>query len=82
MVEKKDANRQVPANDDPASFVQVRRKAQDRVRQAPFAGRIGGNQEFVELGDDEESEAILKRQPDAVWPSARSNYGPRLTKDI
>ena len=44
----------------------VRPKVLGTIRQAPFAGRIGGNQEFVALGDDEESEAILRRQPDAV----------------
>lgn len=36
------------------------------VSEVPFAGRIGGNQEFTVHGDDEESEAILKKHPDAV----------------
>ena len=38
----------------------------DAVASAPFAGRIGGNQEFIAIGDDEATEEILKKQPDAV----------------
>lgn len=64
--EKRQGSLQIPTSDDRASFAPSRRNVQEAVRQAPFAGRIGGNQEFVTLGDDEESEAILKKQPDAV----------------
>ena len=40
------------------------------LRTAPFAGRIGGNQEFIAAADDESEEAIRKKQPDAVWKLA------------
>lgn len=61
MAEKGSTSAHLPSSDDPASFVQQRR--QGDVRIPPFAGRIGGNQEFVASGDDED---ILKKQPDAV----------------
>lgn len=81
MAEKRELNTRLPASDDPASFVQVRPKLRGSIRQAPFAGRIGGNQEFIAIGDDEESEAILKKQPDAVWLHQTPNLGAvSLTK--
>lgn len=39
----------------------VRRRANNQVASAHFAGRIGGNQEFVS-----ESDSLLEEQPDAV----------------
>jgi hypothetical protein len=50
---------------DPASFGLRSRKRQD-VATRPFAGRIGGNQEFVVHGDSDDADEILKKQPDAV----------------
>ena len=50
--------------DDPPAFSRL--MSMHRVASAPFAGRIGGNQEFIATGDDEATEEILKRQPDAV----------------
>ena len=39
---------------------------QQTVSSRPFAGRIGGNQEFVAAPGDEKAEEILKQQPDAA----------------
>jgi hypothetical protein len=50
---------------DPASFGLRSRKRQD-VATRPFAGRIGGNQEFVVHSDSDDADEILKKQPDAV----------------
>ena len=36
------------------------------VSESPFAGRIGGNQEFTVNVDDEKAQAILRKHPDAV----------------
>lgn len=41
----------------------VRRRRNHAVAQTPFAGRLGGNQEFIADDDDE---SILEKQPDAV----------------
>ncbi|KAF7187118.1 Aquaporin PIP 1-3 [Pseudocercospora fuligena] len=49
-----------PPQDDPASF-QLRFRGA-KVREHPFAGRIGGNQEFCLDPDDE----AVKQQPDAA----------------
>lgn len=58
MVEK-----ELPRQEHDASSTQENvQREPERVRTAPFAGRIGGNQEFVASQDD----AILKKQPDAV----------------
>lgn len=54
---EKTSGADLPSGDDPASF--VRQRKQGDVRSAPFAGRIGGNQEFVASGDDKE---LLKKQ--------------------
>jgi hypothetical protein len=62
--ERADAELALPS-DDTASFA-LRSRKRHPVVVAPFAGRIGGNQEFVEHGDSIESEEILKKQPDAV----------------
>ena len=50
----------------PPNILRRRARPLQPVRQAPFAGRIGGNQEFVAIAGDEETEALLSRQPDAV----------------
>lgn len=49
-------------NHDPASVGQQRLRQRYQVASKPFAGRIGGNQEFVASPDSEE----LQKQPDAV----------------
>lgn len=36
------------------------------VSSSPFAGRIGGNQEFVVTSEDEDASELLKKLPDAV----------------
>lgn len=54
------------SDDDPAAFGRSRARLQNAVASAPFAGRIGGNQEFIADPDDEESQELLKKQPDAV----------------
>lgn len=54
------------SRDVPASFTGLRSRRPNSIKSVPFAGRIGGNQEFVETGDSAESEEILKKQPDAV----------------
>jgi len=56
-----------PPSHDPGSLNAIRNRLSfttggGSVSETAFAGRIGGNQEFV--ADDEE---LLKRQPDAVW---------------
>ena len=48
------------SNNAEDSYEQARPR--QTVATAPFAGRIGGNQEFVASGGD----SILKKQPDAV----------------
>ena len=48
----------------PAAFCPTVQRAQTSER--PFAGRIGGNQEFTVSAHDEKSAAILKNQPDAA----------------
>ena len=35
-------------------------------REASFAGRIGGNQEFTVDPEDEEAKSLLEKRPDAV----------------
>ncbi|QIW97353.1 hypothetical protein AMS68_002871 [Peltaster fructicola] len=37
-----------------------------RVANITFAGRLGGNQEFIADPDSEEAQALLKKQPDAA----------------
>ena len=67
MAKEGEANTEMPlSSDDPASFAPGRSRRRHAVATAPFAGRIGGNQEFIASGYDEESEEILKKQPDAV----------------
>ncbi len=44
----------------------LRSRRRDPIRNAPFAGRIGGNQAFIATDDSVESEEILRKQPDAV----------------
>ena len=51
---------------DPKPGLFGRRKSSHAVAQSPFAGRIGGNQEFVLSRDDEAAEEVLKKLPDAV----------------
>lgn len=67
MAQKGSDNAVSAISDDPAS-TQRRPNQFDNatVRRAPFAGRIGGNQEFVAIGNDAESKALLEKQPDAV----------------
>lgn len=36
------------------------------VASSPFAGRIGGNQEFVVTTSDDDASEVLKKLPDAV----------------
>lgn len=36
------------------------------VASSPFAGRIGGNQEFVVTDQDDDASEVLKKLPDAV----------------
>ena len=43
---------------NPPAFARQRSRPSE-VRAVPFAGRIGGNQEFIATGEDEESEGIL-----------------------
>lgn len=50
--------------DDPAAFARARQAT--AVSELPFAGRIGGNQEFTVSDDSEKSREILEKQPDAV----------------
>lgn len=52
---------------DPAAFARLRPQAS--VSETPFAGRIGGNQEFTVSEDNEKAREILKKQPDAVRSS-------------
>lgn len=56
------------SSDDPEGPLRARLKL-PAVRTAPFAGRIGGNQEFIAVADDQASEDIRKKQPDAVCES-------------
>lgn len=50
----------------PLEIGQLRRRKRNAVANTPFAGRIGGNQAFVATDDSEETEEILRKQPDAV----------------
>ncbi|KAM0715336.1 hypothetical protein Q7P37_008834 [Cladosporium fusiforme] len=54
----------VNINEDPAAFARDRRQAS--VSELPFAGRIGGNQEFTVSEDSAKGREILKKQPDAA----------------
>ena len=60
--------------EDPAAFAGTRRHTIAAVSELPFAGRIGGNQEFTVSEDSEKGREILRRQPDAV-----SSYSSRLS---
>ncbi|KAK5171287.1 uncharacterized protein LTR77_004431 [Saxophila tyrrhenica] len=54
------------------------RKRHTVPKNAPFAGRIGGNQAFIATDDSQESEEILKKQPDAApLSSLRDSLDPR-----
>jgi hypothetical protein len=61
MAKGEHTDQELPRSTDDAGFF-GRRRARQIVASSPFAGRIGGNQEFVASGDD----SILKKQPDAV----------------
>lgn len=61
MAKEERADQELPRTNDDAGFF-GRGRARQAVASAPFAGRIGGNQEFVASDDD----SILKKQPDAV----------------
>jgi hypothetical protein len=63
MSKQREIGAGVPAGDDPAAFARPRLR---KVANTAFAGRIGGNQEFVALNENEESQALLEKQPDAV----------------
>ena len=65
MDKRQEATPDMSPGDDPAAFERVRAR-RHTVAEAPFAGRIGGNQEFVVHPDDEDSKELLKKQPDAV----------------
>lgn len=43
-----------------------RRASRYEVASSPFAGRIGGNQEFVVTDQDHDASEVLKKLPDAV----------------
>lgn len=66
MAGERKQDEEIPRTTHPQSSLRLRARPLQPVRSAPFAGRIGGNQGFVALGDDEASEAILEKQPDAV----------------
>lgn len=51
----------------------------NRVSTANFAGRIGGNQEFIADPADEDTHSLLRKQPDAVSLSDVSIVVPALT---
>lgn len=52
-------------NDNDSPMEQSRR-LNYAVASAPFAGRIGGNQEFVVSSRDDDAGDVLKKLPDAV----------------
>ena len=58
--------------EDAAAFGRPRARARQTINSRPFAGRIGGNQEFIASAGDEE---ILKKQPDAVGSKSRDPRG-------
>ena len=64
MAKEERTDPELPRSNDDAGFFR-RVRAHQTVASAPFAGRIGGNQEFVVSNDD----SILKKQPDAVGNS-------------
>lgn len=66
MNDKESDNLEGARSRGPAALRESLRRRSAAVRQTPFAGRIGGNQEFVADGDDEDTEELLKKQPDAV----------------
>jgi hypothetical protein len=43
------------------------------ISEKPFAGRIGGNQEFTVSNESEEGRNVLEKQPDAVCHVIHSN---------
>jgi hypothetical protein len=45
---------------------EVRRRVKPSVTAAPFAGRLGGNQDFIADKHDEDAKRLLKKHPDAV----------------
>ncbi len=61
MAKQERPTENVPSsNSDEGFFEQAKSR---EVASTPFAGRIGGNQEFIASRDDER----LKKQPDAVY---------------
>ena len=66
-------------NDPTAIGVPTQLRQRKNVSSAPFAGRVGGNQEFTVTSDDDKAEAILKKQPDAVRDGRMCTTDPELT---
>lgn len=61
--------RQMESNvDSPMANTLDRQQTRPRfeVSSSPFAGRIGGNQEFVVTSEDDDASEVLKKLPDAV----------------
>ena len=72
---------QTTAIDDFAQTV-VRRRPNTAVAVTAFAGRLGGNQEFIADHDSDSDKSLLQKQPDAVSCNAPFLYlTNRLTWD-
>lgn len=76
--------RQVEANAaaHAAAMDDARARLDYAVASSPFAGRIGGNQEFVVTGRDDDANEVLKKLPDAVrWRRSSGGFWDgRLTR--
>ena len=75
MAKEERTNQELPHSNDEAGFFR-KRQVQQSVATSPFAGRIGGNQEFVVSEDA----SILKRQPDAVGDNG--TYGLNIVLNV
>jgi hypothetical protein len=62
-MEKANRSAHATAPDGNDSHLRLR---SNQVTTARFAGRLSGNQEFIAEPDSEETQSLLKRQPDAV----------------
>lgn len=63
---KTERNVESNTEDSAAAMVAQRSRLDYAVSSSPFAGRIGGNQEFVVTSDDDDASEVLKKLPDAV----------------
>ena len=59
--------------DPPSHLGREGMRLRPAIANAHFAGRIGGNQEFIADPDSDDTQSLLKRQPDAVSSKTHSS---------